>query len=329
MNVATLLKLALALGLCAWMILDGRLNLAQLSIFTAQPWLALLATASWLIGPVLLASLRCRMLLQAAGYRMSVGRSVRLQLIGFFFTTVMPGSLGGDFIKVFYLLRDNPGKDRSGPLWAILFDRIIGMCGLFVVGAVFISANLHALWGIALLRPVILAVYGYLLMFAVMLGVLKLMKPAGDVASRPGAAARWPVLGRVYQFLTACRVYRDQFPAIFVSLAMSIAAHGLSFVLFAGLAWGLWGHDGSLSELAATFPIGMLITTLPLSPGGLGVGHLAFEHLFQLVGLTQGANVYNAYFISQTLLNLTGVLAYLGQGKNYERASDIALRAAG
>jgi hypothetical protein len=143
--------------------------------------------------------------------------------------------------------------------------------------------------------------------------VLKLMKPA-KAASGATALPQGPLLNRVYQFLTACRIYGDQFPAIFLSLAMSIAAHGLSFVLFAGLAWGLWGHGGALGELAATFPIGMLITTLPLSPGGLGVGHLAFEQLFRLVELTQGANVYNAYFVSQTLLNLTGVLAYLGRG---------------
>lgn len=313
MNAATFLKLGLAIGLFVWMITEGRLDLGQLGIFKQQLPLATLALAYWLIGPVLLASLRSRLLLMCAGYRLSVARSIRLQLVGFFFTTVMPGSLGGDFVKVFYLIRDNPGKDRSGVLWAILFDRIIGMCGLFVVGAVFISMNLPALWRVPLLRPVILLVYGYLAMFVVFLAVLRLMKP---VAARgaPGRLQRFPLVDRLYQFLTACRVYRDQFPAIFLSVLMSTAAHGLSFVLFAGLAWGVWGHGGALTELAAVFPIGMLITTLPLSPGGLGVGHLAFEHLFQLVDLRQGADIYNAYFVSQTLLNLTGVLAYLGKG---------------
>jgi glycosyltransferase 2 family protein len=327
MKAATVLKVVVAVALLAWMITDGRLDPSRLSIFADHPELSAVAIAYWLIGPVILATLRWRLLLRCAGYKLTVARSIRLQLVGTFFTTVMPGSLGGDFIKVFYLIRDNPDKDRSNALWAILFDRIIGMCGLFLIGAIFISINLTALWSITLLRPVILVVYGYLALFCAFLVLLKRMKsPAAPQSPGSQTAAR-SLLNRVYQFLTACRVYRDQFRAIFVSVVLSTVAHGLSFVLFAALAWGTWGQGGSLGELAAIFPVGMLVTTLPLSPGGLGVGHLAFDHLFMLVGLTDGANIYNAYFVCQTLLNLTGVLAYLGKGSG--RAETVAIPAAG
>ncbi len=44
----------------------------------------------------------------------------------------------------------------------------------------------------------------------------------------------------------------------------------------------------SFFSLFSIFPIGMLLTALPLAPGGLGVGHLAFEKLYQLIGLSEG-----------------------------------------
>lgn len=318
-HLSLVFKLVLAVSLLLWMLGDGRLDATQLGIFTERPMLAVLALVYWVVGPLLLASLRVRILLICAGYRLTILRSIWLQLTGFFFTTVMPGSLGGDFVKVFYLIRDNPGRDKSSLLWAILFDRIVGMCGLFVVGAIFITADLKALWEIPLLRPLILVVYGYLVGFCAFLVVLRAMRSdAGiaDLGHRAGVAAK------LYQFITACRIYRDRMPAVLLSVLLSTISHGLSFVLFVALAWGIWGHPGHVDSLAAVFPVGMLITTLPLSPGGLGVGHLAFDQLFRMTSMSDGANVYNAYFVSQTLLNLTGVFAYFAKGSGKAEAPD-------
>jgi uncharacterized protein (TIRG00374 family) len=299
-----------AVLLFAWMMFSGKLDLAELQVFTTHAQLAVASLGYWLIGPVILASLRWRLLLISAGYVMSVARSINLQLIGFFFTTVMPGSLGGDFVKVYYLIKDNPDKQRSLAMWTILLDRIVGMCGLFAVGAVFIYLSFGRLWAIPALRPVILLVYGYILGFIAFLIVLKLMRSRGGArVAHSGRVRR--VLEKIYEILTAFRVYRDHLPTLLLSVLISTVSHALSFVLFAMLAQGLSSGPVDLYALAAIFPIGMLVTTLPLSPGGLGVGHVAFEYLFTLAGLSNGANVYNAYFVSQTCLNLTGVIAYL------------------
>jgi hypothetical protein len=63
--------------------------------------------------------------------------------------------------------------------------------------------------------------------------------------------------------------------------------------------------------LAPIFPFGILVTAIPLAPGGLGVGHAAFDKLFSLVGLPGGANVFNVYVLSQLFLNLLGIFPYL------------------
>ncbi|MES2117054.1 MAG: lysylphosphatidylglycerol synthase transmembrane domain-containing protein [Pseudomonadota bacterium] len=300
-------KLALALALFLWMMSTGKLELAQLRVFATDLPLTLGACAFWLAGPVLLASLRWKLLLTAAGYRIGMARSVLLQLIGFFFTTVMPGSLGGDFIKVYYLIKDNPGKGKSTALWAILLDRLIGMLGLFLVGAVFITPKLDALWQIVLLRPVIALVYGYIVLCAVLMAALKLLKAPAGAAHADGDS----LPARLRAGFLACRVYRDRSRTLVLATLLSTLSQGLSFLFFVALTARLTGAGAAWHALGAIFPLGMAITTLPLSPGGLGVGHLAFDQLFTLVHLSGGANVYNAYFVSQTLLNLTGVVAYL------------------
>ena len=51
---------------------------------------------------------------------------------------------------------------------------------------------------------------------------------------------------------------------------------------------------------------------MPLSPGGLGIGHLVFERLFSLIGVASGgANVFNVVFFGQLSLNLLGFFPYI------------------
>ena len=48
-----------------------------------------------------------------------------------------------------------------------------------------------------------------------------------------------------------------------------------------------------------------------LAPGGIGVGHMAFKHLYMLVGWTGGADVFNIMVMGSLVLNLLGVVPYL------------------
>jgi hypothetical protein len=50
---------------------------------------------------------------------------------------------------------------------------------------------------------------------------------------------------------------------------------------------------------------------LPISPGGFGVGHLAFDRLFAAIGLTGGATVFNVFILGQMAPSLIGVVPYL------------------
>jgi hypothetical protein len=70
-----------------------------------------------------------------------------------------------------------------------------------------------------------------------------------------------------------------------------------------------------------------MTTALPLAPGGLGLGHVAFERLFTMVGLTGGANIFNVMVLGQLSLNLLGVIPYLLYRSNFASLREIEAKA--
>lgn len=306
-----LLKLTFSGGLFYWLVNRGVVDIKSLELFISSPTLILSAILFWLFGPILLSAIRWKILLESAGFRISTYKAVKLQLVGVFFTTVLPGSLGGDLVKAYYLIADNKEKSKTSAIWSILFDRLVGMCGLFLIGTVFIFLNFDSLWENTSLRLVMVLVPAYVAGFIALVFILRLIKPA--IAGNVSEDSRAGLKDKLLNAFEKLRVYAEDNGVLVKSVSLSAVAHGLSFLFFYQLY--LYTSGNSLfidfSTIASIFPIGMLMTVLPISPGGLGVGHLAFSQLFAIIGLTNGANVFNSYFISQILLNLTGVIAYL------------------
>ena len=50
----------------------------------------------------------------------------------------------------------------------------------------------------------------------------------------------------------------------------------------------------------------MIVTAVPLGPGGMGVGHVAFSQLFNYLGATNGADLFNIFWVTMLSINLLG-----------------------
>src|SRR5205807_7287957 len=87
-------------------------------------------------------TIRWQILLRVQGIAISWRRLFRLLMIGIFFKQFMPGGTGGDVVKIYYLLKETPGK-KAQALLAALIDRVVGLLGLMLV-AVFIVWKKYA-----------------------------------------------------------------------------------------------------------------------------------------------------------------------------------------
>ena len=58
-------------------------------------------------------------------------------------------------------------------------------------------------------------------------------------------------------------------------------------------------------------PVGHLVNSLPLTPGGIGVGETAFNALFSLTEMTGGADALLCLRIWSLLVGALGLLDYI------------------
>ena len=61
--------------------------------------------------------------------------------------------------------------------------------------------------------------------------------------------------------------------------------------------------------------MGFIINTIPITPGGIGVGEAAMENLFLLAGLEGGASTLLGWRIIMIVSGLIGLACYL-RGKD-------------
>ena len=79
--------------------------------------------------------MRWQILMRVQGMYMSWRRAVVLFFVGLFFNLFMPGYTGGDFARLFYLMKEFPSQKKEAIL-TIVMDRLIGMLSLVVTAGI-------------------------------------------------------------------------------------------------------------------------------------------------------------------------------------------------
>jgi hypothetical protein len=317
------LKIFVVVLLLWWMGASGRLSWEQLIIVLRRPDVLVMSLAVWCVGPVLLGTWRWWLLLSGAGLHCDFIRAMRLQLIGFFFNTAMPGAVGGDIVKAIYIVRDQKGRTTKTPaMLSVLLDRIVGLIGLFLMGVTSAAFSYETLAKNPVTAQLMTGLGCVVALSVVFLAIVFIpYKNNRDPVDRilSWSIPPFKLLRGIY---TALRSYRAKPGIILGTIGISVLIQ-MIFLYFMGyigrVLYGDTAFDPAL--LAPIFPFGILVTALPLAPGGLGVGHAAFDRLFSMVGLPGGANVFNVYVLTQLILNLIGVIPYLYMKSDHARST--------
>lgn len=242
----------------------------------------------------------------AAGVDLTLGQATRLNLIGAFFNTAVPGSTGGDVVKAWYAARTTGRGVRA--VLAVFTDRLVGLVGLavFSAGAILLLGSRE---GLGTVRWIIgLALLGLLGGSAVMLSTrLRRWLGLGQLARK------LPFHGALAEVGAALRLYREQPRALLLALGVSLVNHALAgFAVFL-LARALDVQGVELGMALALVPIANLFGAIPLLPGGWGVGELAFAYLFGQVGVpaTEAISLSVVYRLGMLATSLPGGVLWL------------------
>ncbi|MEK6577735.1 MAG: lysylphosphatidylglycerol synthase transmembrane domain-containing protein, partial [Bdellovibrionota bacterium] len=261
---------------------------------------------------IILGILRWQILLRAQGIQLSFARTTQLTLIGNFFNLALPGAVSGDFVMAFYIGKEAPGK-RARAFSSILFDRLVGISALIVISAGALLFNLSSFEGTRLLGEIeflVVAAAAVALGFFVYLFLVQehhdpLLKLFKFFEGRFKSAGS---LTRIYEGL---RTYHHHRMAVLQVMILSLTVHLI-------IGWGLMRFSFALGEshlsfsgIYALFPLGMLVTAVPVMPAGIGTGHVAFGYLFKLMSSDRGADVFTLYVLVTIFYSSLGGLAYL------------------
>ncbi|HWB54796.1 MAG TPA: lysylphosphatidylglycerol synthase transmembrane domain-containing protein [Tepidisphaeraceae bacterium] len=266
----------------------GLISMAQ----QARPALICLAVG---IFPIcfFLVSIRWRRLMAALDIHISYYKTFVLYMVGNFYNTFLPGSTGGDVLKAVYVARLTPHRTRA--VVSVLFDRIIGMLGLVMLGGAmsayqYCEFAMHGAPG----DPVARKCQQIALLCCGILGVVFI---GFYIIFHPNLRRRFdplirklPAQRHVQHILDVMEIYRSRPKLIAWALAITIPVH-ITVVVSAMLAGMAFRLPISPLYYFVAVPVVVLVAAIPISPQGAGVMEFFAVILLQKQGATVGQAV--------------------------------------
>jgi len=286
------------------------------------------------IGPLILAAtffllslccgfLRWYSLVRIQGLSFTLRDAFRLGFIGYFWSTLLPGSVGGDVVKATLLAKEQSEHgQRTAAVATVLVDRVVGLTGLIVmmalVGGMFWLIDSEFLYQEAILRSVV-SLAATLAAIILVVGLLAGVVPAsvGEWVGTRLDSIPW-VGSTVAGLWRAMWLYRLRKTSVCGALVLAILGHvGHMFTFyFASQVFQTTAVAPDIPPLTQQFlivPAGLLFQTAFPSPGGVGGGEYGFGQLYVLVGKSEAQGVLSSLAVRAITwgMCLVGVLVYV------------------
>lgn len=285
-------RAGVALGAIVW-VLHGQ-DWPELAAVLRRldPWFLALTFVTYGVAQLVIA-FRWWVLLGAQPVHIPLPATFRLHFVGLFYNNVMPGSVGGDLLKAWYVAK-HTDRRLEGAL-SVLVDRVVGLSGMLLMA---IAAYLLFMRGQDLGAGRAggsesgqgLGRYGGPLLWlvaAVALAVAGvLVHPRGRARVREITARLWQRgrswLGRTRQALV---IYCSKPLTMLCAVALTLLGQSMVVVAFWLLGRNL-GIAAGPRYYFVIFPVTWVIGAIPVSIAGLGVLEAGIVEMFSRMTAT-------------------------------------------
>jgi glycosyltransferase 2 family protein len=305
-----ILKLALAAGLIYWLIRTEKITTEPFVRLWAIPWI-IPFVFGLIFVLIVINNYRWLLLLQGQKINTSVKQTLPLTFIGMFFNFAMPGAVGGDVIKAYYIAQEQPGT-KLRAVTSVLMDRIVGLYAMALIALFAVITNWGAITASANLRALALFVFVIVGVFTVFFGLgFSNRVRSHRVTHRllkglPGGRT----LEKAYDAIHSFRNGKRQF---LLGILLSVVVQSLNIICFYILARALHYEDVTLGSFFFIIPLGLIATAVPISPAGIGVGQAVFLALFTWYyghSGSLGPTLITINQVVQAMLGLIGAYFY-------------------
>jgi hypothetical protein len=249
--------------------------------------------------------------------KISFFRYLKITWVGLLFNSVLPGAVSGDFIKLIYAKRLDRSLSKTFLIISVFMDRILGLMGLLAILGV---SSIIFYEELATLSPKVAALLhlNFFIFFGMLLFLGLMFLP--QKAQRPILlfSNSLPFIGKyVHKIFSQVWLVGGHKKVVFFGVAISTATQLSNIAAFWILTKAFYDAPLSLGHSFAFIPIGLVSIAIPITPAGLGVGHYIFDTLFRYFGVSQGASLFNFYFLGTIITNCFGLIPYLTMGQKF------------
>jgi uncharacterized protein (TIRG00374 family) len=234
----------------------------------------------------LMIALRWWLLLRTQSIFINYWAAVRLHFLGLFYNNFMPGAIGGDLLRAWYVTRHTDRKFEAA--LSVFVDRVIGLLGSAAIAVFFYSLFLRGRGGQIAFgeggsQKFFAEHKGAVLWVAVALAVVFcgfMLHRRGRVLLKKGwSSIRIHSQKVVEKFKNAMVIYCRRPLAILTVFALTVFLQLLTITGFWFLGVNL-GVTASVKYYYAIFPLGWAFGALPVSVGGAVVMEGLLVYLF-------------------------------------------------
>ena len=258
---------------------------------------------------LLLGVIRWQIILKVHGLNLPLKRTTQISLIGHFFNSFLLGSVGGDLLKSYYVARETHHK-KTEAVVTVAVDRIIGLISMLLLACVMLRPSRELL---AVMNPKLKPVIWLVLAMTGGCAVFIFLSFWGGVTKGVPKARLWlrklPKGEMVERSIEAFREFGRDKTFFLRVLPVSMLANLVCIAHFLTLIWG-FHLSAPVLAIAAIVPIVTCISTLPITPSGLGVR----ENLYVWFLATQGIDIPYAQALLISLIGFGTSLVWSVMG---------------
>lgn len=303
-HLLTVLQVAVTLGILWWLFHDPARRLAMWEALQVADW-------RWMAASFLAAGvcewfgiLRWQLFLRMLHIEVPLREITRLFFIGAFFNQFLPGTTGGDVVRVIYLMRDHP-EHKTEAFLSVAVDRLLAVLVLVIMGLFFAKtrdewfAGSFAVGNLMKWFTITLVIMGVALVASFVLTSRHLV---GRLPARFPLRRQIIKLSKLWQLCIENR--REALLGAFYTVPMLFAYFtAFTFAARAFIPQSKMGFGQLFLDMTSVMPLVTAVSSLPISLNGIGPREALFgEILTDLFHQPAGVGV---------LISIAGVTVYL------------------
>lgn len=264
---------------------------------------------------IFIASLRLMILLVTQDIFISLAGLIKLTFVGYFFSSFLPTSVGGDVVKAFYI-----SKASSKTIFSyttVFIDRFIGMCAIFLLAlcALFYSKEIPKSY-INWLLPLLLAVS---ILFVILLFNKRFAKIFGSILKPFMPPEIRQRIKDIYDTLYGFKMFKFE---LFQCFVLSIVGQVIAFLAVYIFALGLKSYI-PLKIVLLAMPVASIVSMLP-SVNGVGPREMSIVILLSpFVGKDKALAIAFLWLALLLIMALIGGIIHMLTGHYKVSAKDL------